>query len=258
MQWQGRGCGVFWDISLDGCPPSGAGAGLHVVRWLASLYGREPSCAAFGDQSLMTAASREGLARAGVRAASPVAAGAHGIDGENRSAMLVDVMAFALGTPPPATIVLLLAALPRERFDRALAVLRRCGYRLVLVRPAASPAAALDRACAVVHDWNASHLPHGTVPLCFKCGRRNCRRVHPRRCAALVTCGHCGASSHDTKFHAAFHSYAIGWRAPPPPPARDAAVGPAPPLPNAGFSVADDARITMFATACLDEGDFAS
>ena len=62
---------------------------------------------------------------------------------------------------------------------------------------------------AQVHDW-ALVKPSDdadTVAMCFKCGWRNCRRVHPRRCGALVCCAICGQTSHDTRYHDEFQTY---------------------------------------------------
>ena len=56
-----------------------------------------------------------------------------------------------------------------------------------------------------------------TVPMCFKCGWRNCRRVHPRRCTgAGGPCTICGTTSHATKYHFEFERY-IAARKPRPP-----------------------------------------
>ena len=77
-----------------------------------------------------------------------------------------------------------------------------------------------------------------TVPMCFKraaasqthgtgttltrrrprrCGWRNCRRVHPRRCTgAGGPCTICGTTSHATKYHIEFERY-IAVRKPRPP-----------------------------------------
>ena len=56
-----------------------------------------------------------------------------------------------------------------------------------------------------------------TVPMCFKCGWRNCRRVHPRRCTgAGGPCTICGTTSHATKYHIEFERY-IAARKPRPP-----------------------------------------
>ncbi|KAH8056092.1 hypothetical protein JL721_10055 [Aureococcus anophagefferens] len=132
--------------------------------------------------------------------------GAHSND---RSPILIDMFDYALGRPAPATVVLLLGGLPRERFGLALRRLAERGYRVVLVRPADSPATAFDGACHASHDW-AQIRPSDeadVVAMCFKCGWRNCRRVHPRRCAATVCCAKCGQTSHDTRYHAEFQQY---------------------------------------------------
>ena len=55
------------------------------------------------------------------------------------------------------------------------------------------------------------------VPMCFKCGWRNCRRVHPRRClGAGGPCAVCGMTSHATRYHDEFEAY-IRERRPRPP-----------------------------------------
>ena len=53
--------------------------------------------------------------------------------------------------------------------------------------------------------------------MCFKCGWRNCRRVHPRRClGAGGPCAVCGMTSHATRYHDEFEAY-IRERRPRPP-----------------------------------------
>ena len=55
------------------------------------------------------------------------------------------------------------------------------------------------------------------MPMCFKCGWRNCRRVHPRRClGAGGPCAVCGMTSHATRYHDEFEAY-IRERRPRPP-----------------------------------------
>lgn len=80
---------------------------------------------------------------------------------------------------------------------------------MALIRPRDSPCARYDGGCIGVHAW-ASVRPgdnNDTVAMCFKCGWRNCKRVHPRRCSALVYCALCGQSSHDMRYHAEFQQY---------------------------------------------------
>ena len=54
------------------------------------------------------------------------------------------------------------------------------------------------------------------VPMCFKCGWRNCRRVHPRRCLGRAGRAGRGMTSHATRYHDEFEAY-IRERRPRPP-----------------------------------------
>ena len=63
----------------------------------------------------------------------------------DRSTILIDMFDYALSHPAPATLVLMLGTLPREQFGLALSRLAGRGYHVVLVRPAESPATALDQ-----------------------------------------------------------------------------------------------------------------
>ena len=97
----------------------------------------------------------------------------------------------------------------RPACGRAVARLAERGFKLALIRPRDSPCARYDGGCIGVHDW-ASVRPgddNDIVAMCFKCGWRNCRRVHPRRCSALVCCALCGQTSHDTRYHTEFQQY---------------------------------------------------
>ena len=197
----GGACAVFWDLA--GCRPAGPDSGRCAKRSIAALYGRIDVARAYGDRASVHGGVRAGLQNSGVQL---VDTGAHSND---RSPILIDMFDYALGRPAPATVVLLLGGLPRERFGLALRRLAERGYRVVLVRPADSPATAFDGACHASHDW-AQIRPSDeadVVAMCFKCGWRNCRRVHPRRCAATVCCAKCGQTSHDTRYHAEFQQY---------------------------------------------------
>jgi len=133
----------------------------------------------------------------------------------DRSPLIVDLFDYALahavhhkdGKSP--ILVCALGGSPREQFGLAFARLAERGYKVALIRPRDSPCARYDRGCIGVHDWGSVRPgdDNDTVAMCFKCGWRNCRRAHPRRCSALVCCALCGQTSHDTRYHAEFQQY---------------------------------------------------
>ena len=204
----GAGCALFWD--LTGCRPGGPDAGTCVQRNVASLYGDVRSARAYGDVAALPGATRAGLQAAGVHLIDTSPAGM-----TDRSPLIVDLFDYALahavhqkdGKSP--ILVCALGGSPREQFGLAFARLAERGYKVALIRPRDSPCARYDRGCIGVHDWGSVRPgdDNDTVAMCFKCGWRNCRRAHPRRCSALVCCALCGQSSHDTRYHAEFQQY---------------------------------------------------
>jgi hypothetical protein len=204
----GAGCALFWD--LTGCRPGGPDAGAGVQRNVASLYGDVKSARAYGDIAALPAATLAGLQAAGVHLIDTGPAGM-----TDRSPLIVDLFDYALARAvhhrdeKSPILVCALGGAPREQFGLAFARLAERGYKVALIRPRDSPCARYDGGCIGVHAW-ASVRPgdnNDTVAMCFKCGWRNCKRVHPRRCSALVYCALCGQSSHDTRYHAEFQQY---------------------------------------------------
>ena len=126
--------------------PAGPDSGRCAKRSIAALYGRIDVARAYGDRASVHGGVRAGLQNSGVQL---VDTGAHSND---RSPILIDMFDYALGRPAPATVVLLLGGLPRERFGLALRRLAERGYCVVLVRPADSLATAFDGACHASHD----------------------------------------------------------------------------------------------------------
>lgn len=206
----GAGCALFWD--LTGCRPAPGGpdAGAGVQRNVASLYGDVKSARAYGDIAALPAATLAGLQAAGVHLIDTGPAGM-----TDRSPLIVDLFDYALARAvhhrdeKSPILVCALGGAPREQFGLAFARLAERGYKVALIRPRDSPCARYDGGCIGVHAW-ASVRPgdnNDTVAMCFKCGWRNCKRVHPRRCSALVYCALCGQSSHDMRYHAEFQQY---------------------------------------------------
>ena len=204
----GPGCAFFWDLS--GCRPGGTDAGKGVKRSVSSLYGDVKSARAYGDVAALPPVTRGGLQHAGVLLIDTGPAGM-----TDRSPIIVDLFDYALdhahnrSDEKAPILVVALGGAPREQFGLAFARLAERGFKIALIRPRDSPCARYDGGCIGVHDW-ASVRPgddNDVVAMCFKCGWRNCRRVHPRRCSALVCCALCGQTSHDTRYHAEFQRY---------------------------------------------------
>jgi hypothetical protein len=204
----GAGCVLFWDLA--GCRPGGTDAGKGVKQSVRSLYGDVRSARAYGDVAALPAITRAGLQAAGVLLIDTGPAGM-----TDRSPIIVDLFDYALDhatnrkDEKAPILVVALGGAPREQFGLAFARLAERGFKLALIRPRDSPCARYDGGCIGVHDW-ASVRPgddNDIVAMCFKCGWRNCRRVHPRRCSALVCCALCGQTSHDTRYHTEFQQY---------------------------------------------------
>lgn len=202
------GCALFWD--LTGCRPDGPAAGAEVQRNVASLYGNIKSARAYGDIAALQAATRAGLQATGVHLIDTGPAGM-----TDRSPLIIDIFDYALARAvhhrdvKSPILVCALGGVPQEQFGLAFARLAERGYKVALIRPRDSPCARYDGGCIGVHAWASfrSGVNNDTVAMCFKCGWRNCKRGHPRRCSALVYCALCGKSSHDTRYHDEFQNY---------------------------------------------------
>ena len=174
---------------------------------VAALYPGDNNCKAFVDFSALPPATRVQLRNSGVDLVDTSGSTSDG------SPVVVDLFdhALASASEKDRVLVVVLAGAPKGQFGRAFACLARHGYKVALVRPRNSVAARFDSACFASHDFGgATERTFETIPLCFKCGWRNCARSHPRRCATMVICAFCGQTNHDTRYHNDFQAYVKG------------------------------------------------
>ena len=173
---------------------------------VAALYPGANTCKAFVDFSALPPATRVQLRNSGVELVDTSGSTSDG------SPVVVDLFDYALGaSEKDRVLVVVLAGAPKGQFGRAFACLARHGYKVALVRPRNSVAVRFDSACFASHDFGgATERTFETIPLCFKCGWRNCARSHPRRCATMVICAFCGQTNHDTRYHNDFQAYVKG------------------------------------------------
>ncbi|KAI6028328.1 NYN domain-containing protein [Pisolithus orientalis] len=147
---------IFWDFE-NCCPPSTQGLGYDIVNnigRMARIFGSVTTFKAYLDissQPPKSTALRSELQLSGV---SVVDCPHNGKKDVVDKMAMVDMFAFAVDNPAPATVILIAAD---RDYAYALSTLRLRNYKVVLITPCVSTC--LEACASFVIDWNATSLP---------------------------------------------------------------------------------------------------
>jgi len=143
-------CAVFWDF--ENCPPPSGMPGYYVVENLRKVVHRFGSMIALKAYLQITDSTSKKSLRSELQSSgvSLIDCPHNGRKDAADKMILVDMLAFALDTPPPATIVLISGD---RDFVYALSTLRNRKYNIVLIVPNKGASIILKSQANMILEW---------------------------------------------------------------------------------------------------------
>lgn len=143
-------CAVFWDF--ENCPPPSGMPGYYVVENLRKVIHRFGSMIALKAYLQITDSTSKKSLRSELQSSgvSLIDCPHNGRKDAADKMILVDMLAFALDTPPPATIVLISGD---RDFVYALSTLRNRKYNIVLIVPNKGASVILKSQANMILEW---------------------------------------------------------------------------------------------------------
>ncbi|ORX83467.1 DUF537-domain-containing protein [Anaeromyces robustus] len=150
LEYSNEKCAVFWDF--ENCPPPSGMPGYYVVENLRKVIHRFGSMIALKAYLQITDSTSKKSLRSELQSSgvSLIDCPHNGRKDAADKMILVDMLAFALDTPPPATIVLISGD---RDFVYALSTLRNRKYNIVLIVPNKGASIILKSQANMILEW---------------------------------------------------------------------------------------------------------